>query len=598
MILRVSVAAVCLLWAIGAEAFDFKPAVSLMGTPKYTGDFVAFDYVNPDAPRDGNLNLSAFGSFDTLNPFVINGIPPAGIGLTHDTLMKQSADEAFTLYGLVADGIAVLPNGKGVAFHIHPNARFHDGSPVTADDVVFSFHQLREKGVPTYRYYYQDVVKTETPDKQTAVFYFRDGVQNRELPLILGELPVLSKAAWEQKDFDKTSLDIPVTSGPYRIKEMTPGRSIMYERVPDYWAADLPVNRGFYHFKTIKYMYFRDTTVAVEAFKAGEFDLRFENEAKKWVAFENEKAVLDGRIRRVEFTHGMPSGMQGFVFNLRRPIFEDRRVRVALGLVFDFDWMNANLFHGLYRRTTSFFDNSSLKAPPLPDAAEQALLMPFQSALPKDVFETPFQLSEEPLRDRLRRGLDLLEQSGWRVDKSDGLLKKDGQPFTFEILLDSASVGAWERIVLPFAGRLKRLGITANIRVVDPIQYKNRLDEFDFDMIVSVWGQSLSPGNEQRYFWSSSAADSAGSMNYAGVKHPAVDSLVEQLIAAPTLEVQQTTAHALDRVLLHLFFVIPHWHTPVHRFLLWDKIGTPTVSPIKGMDVNTFWENPAVGKDG
>ncbi len=591
MILRWAFGTVCLLWAVGAAAFDFKPAVSFMGTPKYTGDFESFDYVNPNAPRDGTLNLAAFGSFDTLNPFVINGIPPAGIGLTHDTLMKQSADEAFTLYGLVADGIDILPNGKGVAFHVNTKARFQDGTPVTAEDIVFSFHQLREKGVPTYRYYYQDVVKTETPDKQTVVFYFRPDAQNRELPLILGELPVLSKAAWENRDFDKTFLDIPITSGPYRIKNiLLPGRSITYERVPDYWAADLPINRGFYNFETIKYTYFRDTTVAVEAFKAGEFDLRFENEAKKWVAFETDKVVQEGRVRRAEFTHGMPSGMQGFVFNLRRPIFEDRRVRVALGLVFDFDWMNTNLFHGLYRRTTSFFDNSDLKAPPLPDAAERALLKQFQSDLPHDVFDTPFSLSEEPLRNRLRRGLDLLEQVGWHVDKTDGLLKKNGQPFTFEILLDSASVGAWERIVLPFAGRLKRLGITANVRVVDPIQYKNRLDEFDFDMIVSVWGQSLSPGNEQRYFWSSAAADSNGSMNYGGVKHPAVDYLVEQLIAAPTPKAQQTAAHALDRVLLHLFFVIPHWHTPVHRFLLWDKIATPSVSPMKGMDVNTFWE--------
>ncbi len=589
MILRCLIGAAGLLWAVGAAAFDFKPAISLMGSPKYTGDFAAFEYVNPNAPRDGMLTLSAFGSFDTLNPFVINGIPAAGIGLTHDTLMKQSADEAFTLYGLVADGIAVLPKNKGVAFHINPKARFHDGTPVTGQDVVFSFHQLRDKGAPTYRYYYQDVDRVETPDIQTVVFYFKDGVTNRELPLILGELPVLSQAAWDGQDFDKTSLDIPVTNGPYRIKELDPGRSVTYERVADYWAADLPVNCGFYNFQTIKYVYFRDTTVAVEAFKAGAFDLRFENEAKKWVAFENDKTVREGKIRRVELTHGMPAGMQGFVFNMRRSIFADRRVRVALGLAFDFDWMNTNLFHGLYRRTTGFFDNSDLKAPPLPDAAEKALLAPFQNDLPSDVWTTPFQVADGPLRDRLRRGLDLLEAAGWQVDKTDGLLKKDGQPFRFEILLDTASVGAWERIVLPFAGRLKRLGITATVRVVDPIQYKNRLDAFDFDMVVAVWGQSLSPGNEQRYFWSSEAADSPGSMNYAGVKNPAVDALVEHLINAPDPQTQQTAAHALDRVLLHLYFVIPHWHTPVHRYLLWDKIQTPAVSPLKGADVNTFW---------
>ncbi len=573
-----------------SKDFDFKHAGALHGEPKYKKGFSSFDYVNVSAPNGGELKQASFGSFDSFNPFSINGVSPAGIGLTHDTLMKQSADEAFSLYGLIADGFYIIPNQKGVAFHINPKAVFNDGSQITAQDVLFSFNILKEKGSPTYRYYYRDVDSVEIKDTQTIIFNFKENANNRELPFILGELPVLSKKWWENREFDKTSLEIPVSSGPYIIDSFQAGRSISYKRNPFYWAFDLNVNKGFYHFDKFHFDYYRDTTVAIEAFKAGEFDIRLENEAKKWANFKQEKNVLNGRIIMREFEHHLPSGMQGFVFNLRKPLFQDKNVRKALSLAFDFDWMNLNLFHGLYERTTSFFDNSYLKAPALPSKEEKALLLPYKNQLDPSVLEPLYQKEESDIRKRLYQAMGLLQKAGWHVN-SDGLLEKNGQLFNFEILIDSSSAGAWERIILPFIGRLKRLGINASIRTVDLLQYKNRLDSFEYDMIVTVWGQSLSPGNEQRYFWSSSAADSQGSMNYSGIKNPVIDSLIEKIIQSSDKEALATVVHALDRVLLNELIVIPHWYSPKNRFMYQNSIGVPSNTPLKGTNILTWWKN-------
>lgn len=572
-----------------AENYSFKSAVSMYGEPKYKNGFLAFDYVNVSAPDGGTLKQASFGSYDSFNPFSVNGISPAGIGLTHDSLMKQSADESFSLYGLIADGIAILPKNQGVAFHINPKATFNDGSSITADDVAFSFEILKTKGAPTYRYYYRDVERVEVKDANTIVFYFYKDIENRELPFILGELPILSKKWWQERDFDKTSLDIPVSSGPYIIETFNAGRSITYQKNPSYWAKNLNVNKGFYHFDKFHFDYYRDTTVALEAFKAGEFDVRLENEAKKWANFQQEKNVLNGRIKLKSFEYHLPSGMQGFVFNLRKPLFQDKNVRKALSLAFDFDWMNQNLFHGLYARTTSFFDNSYLKAPALPDEKELKLLLPFKSQLDKSVFEPLYQKDGRNARERLYQSMELLKESGWQVNDK-GLLEKDGELFTFEILIDTASAAAWERITLPFVGKLKRLGIQATIRTVDLLQYKNRLDTFEYDMIVSVWGQSLSPGNEQRYFWSSSAADSHGSMNYSGIKSPIIDSLIETIIQSGSEDELITAVHALDRVLLNEHIVIPHWYTPYHRYMYQNTIAMPTDVPLKGVSILTWWK--------
>lgn len=582
--------AVC-FWTLAVVAEPVHHGIAMHGEPKYKAGFDSFEYVNKDAPKGGTLNQGAFGTFDTFNPYTLNGLAPGGIGLTYDTLLKPSDDEPFSLYGLVADGIEVPADRSFVAFHINPKARFSDGTPMTPADVIFSFETLKEKGLPTFRYYYNDVERVEQTGPRRVLFTFKKGTSNRELPLILGDLPVFSKAYWQDKDFTQTTLKIPVSSGPYRIKSFEAGRKIVYERTPNYWAADLNVNRGFYNFDTIVFDYYRDATVMSEAFKAGAIDVRMENEAKKWAAFSSEPSVVDGRMKREEFHHELPSGMQGFAYNMRRPLFADRRVRQALSFAFDFEWANNNLFHNLYTRTSSYFDNSSLMAPPLPTAAEIKLLEPYRAELPPEVFTSTYVPPHNSgnMRANLTEALELLKQAGWTVQ--DGVLKNEaGDIFRFEILLDSASAPMWERVVLPFVGQLKRLGIRADIRVVDIIQYKNRLDSFDYDMITVIWGQSLSPGNEQRYFWSSAAADSEGSSNYTGIKNKAVDALIEKVITANTRPQLETAVHALDRVLLWNYLVIPHWHTPVHRYLYWDKFNLPASVPMKGVNPLTWWK--------
>ncbi len=589
---RIITIGLCICFSASVYATDELPrhAVSMHGEPKYPVGFKAFEYINPEAPKKGVLTQGAIGMFDTFNPYVINGIAPAGIGLMYDTLMKQSMDEAFSLYGLVAESVYMPANRSYVAFDINPKATFSDGTPITADDVIFSFEILRDKGLPTYRYYYADVAQVYKKSDRHVVFKFKEGANNRELPLILGELPILSKKYWENKDFTKTTLEVPVSSGPYIVDEFDPSKFITYRLNPDYWAMDLNVNKGQNNFEKIKYDYYRDATVLSEAFKAGAIDIRQENEAKKWVAFETEPAVLDGRIKRQEFTHHLPSGMQGFVFNTRRPIFENPKVRQALGFAFDFHWANQNLFHGLYQRTTSYFDNSNLKAPDLPTPDELKLLTPLKNHVPSEVFDMPYviETAKGNMRQNLEKALALLKEAGWTVH--EGILKNEqGVPFEFEILLDSASAPTWERVILPFTGQLKRLGIKANIRIVDVIQYKNRLDSFDYDMIVSIWGQSLSPGNEQRYFWGSEAANANGSMNYAGVQNPAVDALIDAVIRAETISDLQTAVHALDRVLLWSHLVIPHWYSPVSRYVYWDKFDMPAVVPQKGVSPLTWW---------
>ena len=452
---RIITIGLCICFSTFVLAADVKPqhAISMHGNPKYPAGFEAFEYVNPQAPKRGMLTQGAIGMFDTFNPYVINGIAPAGVGLMYDTLMKQSMDEAFSLYGLIAENVYMPGDRSYVAFDINPNAVFSDGTPITADDVIFSFEILRDKGLPTYRYYYADVKQVYKKSDRHVVFKFKEGANNRELPLILGELPILSKKYWEHKDFSKTTLAVPVSSGPYIVDDFDASRFITYRLNPKYWAMDLNVNKGQNNFEKVKYDYYRDATVLSEAFKAGAIDIRQENEAKKWIAFENEPAVSDGRVKRQEFTHHLPSGMQGFVFNTRRPIFENPKVRQALGLAFDFNWTNKNLFHGLYQRTTSYFDNSDLKASGLPTPAELKLLNPLKAFVPAEVFKAPYEIVSEKrsMRQNLEKALELLAEAGWTV--RDGVLKNNqGIPFEFEILLDSASAPTWERVILPFTG--------------------------------------------------------------------------------------------------------------------------------------------------
>ena len=561
--------------------------LSLYGSPKLPPHFKHFDYVNVNAPKTGHLKVAMPHGFDTFNPFGINGIAPSGINLLHDSLMKTNMDEDFAQYGLIAEDVVLSEDRKTVTFRLNPKATFNDNSPITSEDVLFSFNVLKEKGLPIYRAYYQDVSRAEILDKYRIRFHLKGSV-NRELPLILGQLPVLSKTYWENKDFSKTTLDIPVTSGPYKIKEFEPNRSITYQRNPTYWAKDLNVNVGFYNFEEIRYDTYLDSTVMVEAFRSGLTDIHVENVAKRWHAEQEWPEVQKGHLMAAEIPHHLPSGMQGFVFNLRNPLFQDIRVRQAIAKVLDFDWINKNLFFGLYQRTTSFFDNSDLKAPRWPDKVEERLLLPYQEFLPSGTLDQVFELPQSVTRKELREALDLLEAAGWQV--KDNVLQKDGQPFRFVLLMDALSSPVWERIALPFVAQLKRLGIQTEIQTLDYLQYKTKVDSFDFDMIVTVWGASLTPGNEQKDYWGSVAADIRGSNNLAGLKNPAVDALVEQIIQARDRSSLVTAVHALDRVLLHSYIVVPHWYSDRTRLLHNPDLQRPEKIPLQGMDLMTWWK--------
>ena len=582
---------VCFLFLIQTAAAEAVHGLAMHGDLKYKADFKNFDYVNPEAPKRGVLKQAAFGSFDTFNPFSVKGNAAPGVGFLFDTLMVESLDEPFSQYGLVAETVELSPDKKWIAFNLHPKAKFHDGSSITADDVVFSFNVLKEKGIPQYRYYFQDVDKVEAVNEKRVLFTFKSS-ENKELPLILGQLPILSRQDWANRDFTETTLIPPVGSGPYQVADFEPNRFIIYRRNPDYWAQNLPVSKGLYNFDEIRYDFYRDTTVAVEAFKAGHYDIRQENEAKKWAtAYQDMTALKDGRVIQKIFKHGMPSGMQGFVFNTRKPLFKDKRVRQALALAFDFKWINDHLFYGAYKRTTSFFDNSELASHGLPSEPEKKLLQKYKDKLDADIFTQAISfpdMEKGQLRYYLMQALDLLRQAGWTVQK--GTLKNENQePFEFEILLDASGAATWERVVLPYMRNLKKLGIHASVRVMDAMQYKHKLDTFDFDMFVFVWGQSLSPGNEQRYFWGTEAADQNGSYNFAGIKNPVVDALIEQIIKAKNREDLITATKALDRVLLHEWYVVPHWYSPEIRIIYWNKFDMPNIIPLKGVSLSSWW---------
>lgn len=563
--------------------------IAMHGDMKYGPDFTHFDYVNPDAPKGGRVRLSTLGSFDSLNGFIIKGEAATGLGLIYDTLMEGAADEPFSQYGLLAERVEMPDDRSWVAFHLRQEAKWHDGKPVTADDVVFSFNILMKDGSPFYRYYYQNVDKVEKLGDLAVKFHFKPG-ENWELPLILGQIQILPRHYWEGRDFNKTTLEPPLGSGPYKIKEFDTGRSITYERIKDYWGKDIPVNKGRYNFDEVRYDYYRDATVALQAFKAGEYDYRPENSSKAWATGYNFPAVKDGSVLVKTFPHKRSSGMQAFAFNTRRDIFKDARVRRALGYAFDFEWANANLFYGQYKRTQSFFDNSELAAKGLPNKDELALLEPFRSKIPDDVFtkvyKAPRSDDKGGIRTNLRHAGKLLRDAGWVIKDGKRINAKTGQALEFELLLASP---LFERVALSMDKNLKRLGVTMRIRTVDSAQYINRLQDFDFDMIVGVWGQSLSPGNEQRGFWGSHAATTKGSRNFVGIQNPVVDALIEKLIAAPDRKALVTATRALDRVLLWNHYVIPQWHLNYDRLAYRNIFGIPKVTPENGQELMTWW---------
>jgi microcin C transport system substrate-binding protein len=576
-----------------AKAQQTSNGIALHGAPKYPADFQHFDYVNPDAPKGGDLHLSSLGTYDSLNPFILKGVSADGSELVFETLMAGSMDEPFSQYGWIAESVTVAPDHTWVSYKLRKEARFHDGSPITPDDVIFSFETLRDKGHPRYRSYYNDVSKAEKVGDDEVKFTFKD-TKNSELTMIMGQLPVFSKAFWQGKTFGSTTLDSILGSGPYELASLEPGRTITFKRVKNWWAKDLPVNRGRYNFDNIRIDYYRDNTVALEAFFAGRYDFRLENVAKNWAQAYTTPAVEQGLIKKDNIKNELPSGMQAFVLNMRRPLFQDRRVREALNYAFDFEWANKNVAFGAYERTESYFANSELAATGLPSADELKILEPYRSQVPDEVFTKEFKLpttdGSGDNRDNLHKAADLLTAAGWTL-KDGKLIDAQGKPFAFEIINADPM---FERWIQPYIRNLERLGMQVTFRIIDLAQYQNRMDNFDYDVTISVFTQSLSPGNEQKNYWSSKEADTKGSRNIIGVRDPVVDELLKQLLHVTTREQLVTICHVLDRVLLWQYYVIPNWHIGSFRIAYWDMFGMPKIAPKYGLEnVDGWWMDAA-----
>ncbi len=597
---RLSVVFLTLFWALAGPTLaqespgtGFKHGIAMHGEPKEPADFTHFPFANPDAPQGGELVRHVVGAFDSLNPFIVTGRTAAGVRSHHfASLMFRTWDEPFALYGYVAEAIEVPEDRSWVSFRINPNARFHDGTPITVDDVIFSMETLREKGLPSFRRNYGRIDRIERPDEQTVKFIFNDEA-DRETPLIIGLMPIMSKAYYTANSIEDASLDIPLGAGPYQIKEVDPGRLITYERVQDWWGNELPAMAGQFNFESHRFIYFRDNSVALEAFKAGEYNYRLEFDGDRWASSYDFAAARDGRATLMETTHGRTGGMRALVFNSRREMFADDRVRQALIHAFDFEWINKTLLSGVYTRNTSFYVNSELAATGLPEGRELELLEEHRTALPAAVFDQALALPTTDgsgnNRGNLREATRLLKEAGWSVQ--DGVLRNEaGDPFAFEILLSSA---ASEPLALTFADALKRLGITVDVRTVDNAQYTERLDDFDFDMILHRWLASLSPGAEQDLYWGSQAAETTGTRNYAGVQDPVVDALVDKIEDAIDRDELVAAVRALDRVLLNGHYVIPLYTLSLDFIGYWGDFGFTPEPPVYGeiAVIDAWWLN-------
>lgn len=600
-------------------------ALSLTGTPKYGPETKYFDYVNPDAPKGGTIRLFGNGGFDSLNPFTTKGTPASALLLTYDQLMTNTMDEGSAQYCHLCEWVSYPDDFSSVTFKLREEPKFHDGAPITVEDVIFSLTALKEAN-PRYKQYYKNVVKAEKSGEREVTFTF-DVKGNRELPFIVGELFIIPKKYWtdkdkegEPRDLGKTTLEVPLGSGPYKVKDFRPGQQIVYERVADYWAKDLYTIRGHYNFDEIKYEYFRDQSVAFEAFKADEFDFYYENSSINWARNYEFSAVKDGRVvRRDDIVLENPQGMQGFVFNTRRAKFSDVRVREALSRAFNFEWASKNLFYNQYKRTTSYFENSELASSGAPSAAEIALLKPLSKDIPPQALTDEYKPftheGQGGTRKQLREARELLKAAGWTVQsevaedadcgffcqtmiaiglksekKKNVLRNANGDAMKVEFLIVAP---AFQRVIQSYVTNLNQLGVQSSIRLVDPAQYQKRLETFDFDVVISSFGQSESPGNEQRFYWGSQAADTPGSRNLAGIKNPAIDKLIDQIIFAKSREELVTVTRALDRVLLFSHYVVPNWHTAYERIAYWNRFEQPKVQASRAVGfVQTWWYDP------
>ena len=579
-----------LFTSVGVSHAKKMHGLAMHGIPKYESNFIHLDYVNPNAPKGGTLRYGVYGSFDNLNRVAFKGRRAAGLGYLNDTLMRRVWDEAFTLYGLIAEFIEMPQDRSSITFYLNPNARFHDGSQITRGDVLFSLETFQTKGTPNQKKTYGKVVKTEMIEQNGIKMTFVNN-EDKELPLIIaGFLPIIPKSYYGNLDVTKTFLDIPLGSGPYTITDLDPGRKIVYSRVKNYWAKDLPVNKGYYNFDTLTYDYYKDSGVQLEAFKVGEYDYRREWNVKRWITGYDFDAANTGDVVLTEMTNDRPTGMDGLVMNSRKKIFQNPRVREALNYAYDFEWYNKVLGYNAYTRTNSYFENSPLASSGLPSDEELKLLNPWKDELPIEVFtktyKSPVSDGSGMPRENLKIAKQILEEEGWFIE--NGKLVKDGEEFVFEFLIVSPSL---EKLALAFQKTLKTLGIVMKVRTVDSSQYQARLLNYDFDMINAIWRVSLSPGNEQQFYWGSEVGKEDGSKNYAGIDSPVVDFLIEKLIGAKTRVELTTTIHALDRVLLWGHYLIPLHHSGIDRIAYWNFLEFPEQIPLYGIVIETWWAN-------
>ncbi|MCB1520716.1 MAG: ABC transporter substrate-binding protein [Hyphomicrobiaceae bacterium] len=565
------------------------------GEPAEAPGFEHFKYVNPDAPKGGQVRIGVAGSFDNLNPLIVKGNAVAGMReYVFETLLARSLDEPFSLYGLIAQSVEMPEDRREITFNIDPRAKFSDGHPITADDVIFSWRLLRDKGRPNHRAYYAKVTSADRISDHAVRFVF-DASGDREMPLILGLMPVLPQHAIDAATYDQTTLTPLIGSGPYRVARVDAGRAIVYERNRDYWGADLPVNRGRFNFDEVRFEYYRDVAAMFEAFKTGAIDVWNEEDPARWADGYDIPAVAEGRIVKTELDIGLPAGMAALVFNTRRDVFADPAVRRALIELFDFEWLNRNLYHGLYKRTESYFERSSLSAHGrTADATEHALLEPFAGSVRPDVLEGrhAFPTSDGSGQDRgnLRRAFDMLKKAGYTLDGRTLVHSATRRPLAFEFLATST---AQERLLGGFVATLSRLGIAARIRVVDSAQYQSRVTTYDFDMIQATWPSSLSPGNEQIFRWDSRMAATDGTYNWAGVANPAADAMIAAMLAAKDRATFVSATRALDRVLVSGDYVIPLFHLPKQWVAYWRRISPPERTPLFGYSIDTWWHNRA-----
>jgi peptide/nickel transport system substrate-binding protein len=589
--------AVCGLLALAGStpaAAEATHAIAMHGTPAMRDGFVAPDYANADAPQGGGMVQGVLGTFDSLNPFIVKGLPAQSIrGYVVESLMARGYDEPFTLYGLLARTVETDDARNYVTFSLDPAAHFSDGSPVTADDVIFSFQILRDHGRPNHRAFYAKVAKAEKLDARSVRFDLR-GSNDRELPLILGLMPVLAQHAIDAARFEETSLAKPIGSGPYVVADVDTGKSVTLKRDPNYWGRALPINRGLWNFDALRFDYYRDANACFEAFKAGLYDVRSEIDPGRWRTGYDFPAARDGRIIKEAFTNGLPKVNSAFVFNTRRPIFADIRVRQAITLLFDAEWINRNFFFDLYRRSASYFPGSELSAYHRPaDERERALLAPYPDAVQADVLDgtwsPPATDGSGRDRDNLKRALALLEAAGYEFKGTKLRERTSGRPFGFEMMVMSRDQ---ERLALAFAGNLALAGIQAQVRLVDAVQYDQRRVSFDFDMIENRWEQSLSPGNEQSFYWGSAAADEQGSRNYMGVRSPAIDAMIEAMLQARARDDFVAAVRALDRVLISGNYVVPLFYLPEQWVARWAFLAHPARTSLSGYLPETWWRQP------